>query len=95
MLTPPWPLSIVWDLAFFGRRDRLAERSLDEPLDRERMEWWMTRMRSVIARVRDRWPHVPVWYRKMHRIGDQFWASHDWSPGVNMGEGFVNFFTNE
>jgi hypothetical protein len=59
----------VWDLAFFGRQDRVAHLSTEIPLTPERIEWWQKRMQSVIKRVNETWPGVPIWLRKLHRVG--------------------------
>lgn len=59
----------VWDLAFFGRQDRVSHLSTEIPLTPERIEWWQNRFKSVIHRVNETWPGVPIWLRKLHRVG--------------------------
>ncbi|EGF98253.1 uncharacterized protein MELLADRAFT_96041 [Melampsora larici-populina 98AG31] len=86
----------LWDLAFFGRRNREANMTTEAPLTAVQLDWWQNRMRSVIRTLKVHWPNTPIWIRKTHRVGDQYWASHDWSPGLKhgMGPGFVNFFSD-
>lgn len=84
----------MWDMAFFGRRDKKSDLSLAHPLSADRLRWWHYRMKSIVRKVKKEWPNTPIWMRTLHRIGDNFWASHDWSPGIHMGEGFQNFFTD-
>jgi ribosomal protein S19E (S16A) len=36
----------------------------------EQMQWWMTRMRSIIRKVQKTWPDTPIVYRKLHRPTD-------------------------
>lgn len=86
----------LWDLAFFGRRNREANMTTEAPLTAVQLDWWQNRMRSVIRTLKVLWPNTPIWIRKTHRVGDQYWASHDWSPGLKhgMGPGFVNFFSD-
>lgn len=66
-----WPIChlAVWDLAFFGRQDRVSHLSTEIPLTHERIEWWQNRLKSVIQRVNETWPGVPIWLRKLHRVG--------------------------
>ncbi|KNE98788.1 hypothetical protein, variant [Puccinia striiformis f. sp. tritici PST-78] len=84
----------LWDLAFFGRRNRQRNESTSDPLGQEDLEWWQTRFRSLIKTIKFTWPDTPLWIRTTHRIGEQFWAAHDWQAGLKhgLGKGFVNFF---
>lgn len=84
----------LWDLAFFGRRNREANETTDEPLAAEQLDWWQGRFRSLIKTIKITWPNTPIWIRSTHRVGDQFWAAHDWQAGLKhgLGKGFVNFF---
>lgn len=86
----------LWDLAFFGRRNREANMTTEAPLTAVQLDWWQNRMKSVIKTLKHTWPNTPIWIRKTHRVGDQYWASHDWNAGLKhgMGEGFVNFFSD-
>lgn len=59
----------VWDLAFFGRQDRISHLSTEVPLNHERVEWWQRRMKHLLKHVTETWPDVPVWVRKLHRVG--------------------------
>lgn len=59
----------VWDLAFFGRQDRISHLSTEIPLTHERVEWWQRRMKHLLSHVTKTWPGVPVWVRKLHRVG--------------------------
>ena len=59
----------VWDLAFFGRKDRSASLSTEISLSHERIMWWQRRMKKVIQHVELTFPGVPLWYRKLHRVG--------------------------
>ena len=78
-LLPPLPPSsadrpalrrhVVWDLAFFGRQDRALEASTEAPLDHQRVRWWQARMTAVLERINETWPGVPIWVRKLHRVG--------------------------
>jgi hypothetical protein len=61
--------SSVWDLAFFGRQDRVSHTSTEQPLTHARVEWWQHRMRALLAHVNKTWPDVPIWLRKLHRVG--------------------------
>ncbi|WAQ90718.1 hypothetical protein PtA15_13A117 [Puccinia triticina] len=84
----------LWDLAFFGRRNRQNNETTDTPLGAEQLDWWQARFRSLIRTIKYTWPDTPLWIRTTHRIGDQFWAAHDWQAGLKhgLGKGFVNFF---
>lgn len=75
----------LWDLAFWGRRNRAANLPIDRPLSTDEMEWWQARMRHVVRTVKKRFPDTPIWMRLMHRVGEHFWASHDWATGLNHG----------
>ncbi|ORY41111.1 hypothetical protein BCR35DRAFT_311378 [Leucosporidium creatinivorum] len=100
----PYPPSFIslhsglWDLAFFGRQDRVSKLSTEIPLTQERIIWWQARMTHLVDHVRETWPGVPVWLRKLHRVGPVGGASYDWrhtgsgDPGAV--EKFSNFFTN-
>ncbi|GAA5865796.1 hypothetical protein JCM1840_006249, partial [Sporobolomyces johnsonii] len=69
---PPSFISIhsgLWDLAFFGRQDRVAHKSTEQPFTHERVEWWQRRMKEVLGHVNQTWPGVPIWLRKLHRVG--------------------------
>lgn len=59
----------MWDLAFFGRQDRVSHLSTEIPLTHQRVEWWQRRMKQLIKHVSDTWPRVPIWVRKLHRVG--------------------------
>lgn len=59
----------VWDLAFFGRQDRVSRLSTEIPLTHARVEWWQRRLKEVIGHVNTTWPGVPLWLRKLHRVG--------------------------
>ncbi|PLW12892.1 hypothetical protein PCANC_22516 [Puccinia coronata f. sp. avenae] len=84
----------LWDLAFFGRRNRQRNETTEGALGAEELDWWQSRFRSLIRAVKETWPHTPLWIRTTHRIGEQFWAAHDWQAGLKhgLGKGFVNFF---
>ncbi|CAH7672410.1 hypothetical protein BY996DRAFT_4600800 [Phakopsora pachyrhizi] len=86
----------LWDLAFFGRRNKKANTSIDLPLTVEQLEWYKNRYRSMVRALKRSYPDTPIWIRMTHRVGDQLWASHDWQAGIKggLGEGFVNFFTD-
>lgn len=84
----------LWDLAYWGRRDRAAGRPVSEPLTAHQLDWWQGRMLSVIRLLKAVFPDTPIWFRTLHRVGENFWASHDWGIGVKMGHGFVNFFSD-
>ena len=64
----------LWDCSLFGRMDRRSPdekvRNADTPLTLEQMQWWMTRMRSIIRKVQKTWPDTPIVYRKLHRPTD-------------------------
>lgn len=61
----------LWDCTYFGRIDRRhpdpAVQRAETPLTVEQMQWWQTRMVSVIRKIRQTWPGVPIVYRKLHR----------------------------
>lgn len=59
----------MWDLAFFGRQDRVSRLSTEIPLTHARVEWWQRRLKEVIVHVNTTWPGVPLWLRKLHRVG--------------------------
>ncbi|KAA1085463.1 hypothetical protein PGT21_007969 [Puccinia graminis f. sp. tritici] len=84
----------LWDLAFFGRRNRQRNETTELPLGAEELDWWQGRFRSLIRTIKYTWPDTPLWIRTTHRIGEQFWAAHDWQAGLKhgLGKGFVNFF---
>ncbi|GAA5932462.1 hypothetical protein JCM1841_000589 [Sporobolomyces salmonicolor] len=98
---PPSFISIhsgLWDLAFFGRQDRVAHKSTEQPFTHERVEWWQRRMKELLRHVNQTWPGVPIWLRKLHRVGPVGGASYDWrhtgSSDSDTQEHFSNFFTN-
>ncbi|GAA6063029.1 hypothetical protein JCM10212_001008 [Sporobolomyces blumeae] len=98
---PPSFISIhsgLWDLAFFGRQDRVSHTSTEEPFTHGRVEWWQRRMKDVLRHVNETWPGVPVWMRKLHRVGPVGGASYDWRHTGHADSGsqekFSNFFTN-
>ncbi|BGP57807.1 hypothetical protein JCM8202v2_005454 [Rhodotorula sphaerocarpa] len=100
----PFPPSFVavhsglWDLAFFGRQDRVSHLSTEIPLTHQRVEWWQRRMKQLIKHVSDTWPRVPIWVRKLHRVGPVGGASYDWRHTGREDHGgqstFSNFFTD-
>ena len=61
----------LWDCSYFARIDRRsddeARRNADMPLTKEQMEWWQTRMTSLIHKIKSMWPNTPIVYRKLHR----------------------------
>lgn len=59
----------VWDLAFFGRQDRITHLSTEIPFTHKRVEWWQKRMRDLVRHVNGTWEGVPIWLRKLHRVG--------------------------
>ncbi|GAA5912095.1 uncharacterized protein JCM6883_007109 [Sporobolomyces salmoneus] len=98
---PPSFISIhsgLWDLAFFGRQDRVSHTSTEQPLTHARVEWWQRRMRTLLAHVNETWPGIPIWLRKLHRVGPVGGASYDWrhtgQTDTGSQEKFSNFFTN-
>lgn len=74
------PQNAVWDLAFFGRQDRSNELSTEIPLNHARVAWWQKRMVNLLHHVQDTWPDVPVWLRKLHRVGPVSGASCAFPP---------------
>ncbi|GAA5876797.1 hypothetical protein JCM3774_003476 [Rhodotorula dairenensis] len=98
---PPSFISVhsgLWDLAFFGRQDRISHLSTEIPLTHERVEWWQRRMKNLLSHVSKTWPDVPVWVRKLHRVGPVGGASYDWRHTGREDHGtqatFSNFFTD-
>lgn len=102
---PPSFISLhsgLWDLAFFGRKDRSASLSTEISLSHERIMWWQRRMKKVIQHVELTFPGVPLWYRKLHRVGPVGGASYDWRHATKASEDdpnvkpetFSNFFTD-
>lgn len=75
----------MWDAAFFGRMDLNAGKTSIVPLTSERLQWWQRRMRSVIRTVKRVYPHTPIWFRTVHRVGNLT---------LNPWGGFVNLFTD-
>ncbi|SCV69242.1 BQ2448_2262 [Microbotryum intermedium] len=94
----------LWDLAFFGRQDRAWQQSSEAPLSNERVRVWVKRAAQILEHTRKTWPGIPVWYRKLHRVGPVGQASslsvstsddfrHD-GKAEAAPEKFSNFFTN-
>lgn len=82
----------LWDLAYFGREDVTHNRSTYEPLDQERIDWWLRRTTSVIKKVKQLYPGVPIVYRTLHRPAvDEAYRDFIWD---NKNATFVNFFTD-
>ncbi|KAM0786895.1 hypothetical protein ACM66B_002319 [Microbotryomycetes sp. NB124-2] len=100
MPQPPSFISIhsgLWDLAFFGRQDKMKRMSTEIPLNHDRVQWWQSRMKHLIEHVRKTWPNTPIWMRKLHRVGPLgAHSSSDWRPGTpdDNQPVFSNFFTN-
>ncbi|BGP19478.1 hypothetical protein JCM10213v2_007573 [Rhodosporidiobolus nylandii] len=88
----------LWDLAFFGRQDRVAHLSTEIPLTHARVEWWQRRLKSLLSHVNETWPGAPIWVRKLHRVGPVGGASYDWRHTGHADSGaqetFSNFFTD-
>lgn len=87
------PSSAVWDLAYFGRQDRVSHTSTEEPLSEQRLAQWQLRMTSTIRKIKATWPGVPIVFRKLHRVGPSRGAE-DWQPRAVSKNAFVNFFTD-
>lgn len=82
----------LWDLAYFGREDALANRSTYEPLTTDRLKWWTERTTSVIKQIRTQYPDVPIVYRTMHRPAtNEGYRDFIWDK---QGVQKVNFFTD-
>jgi hypothetical protein len=70
-----------------GRQDSIAGDSTALPIGKERVDWWLDRMRSIVAHLREACcvrrahhmtalsvfadPGVPIWLRLIHRVGTQ------------------------
>ncbi|KAM0746927.1 hypothetical protein T439DRAFT_329199 [Meredithblackwellia eburnea MCA 4105] len=98
---PPSFISIhsgLWDLAFFGRQDRVRKLSSEIPLTHQRLLWWQKRMTDLLHHVNQTWPGTPIWLRKLHRVGPVDGASYDWrhtgTGDAGAPEHFSNFFTD-
>lgn len=59
--------TVVWDLAYFGRRSVANDIPTSTPLTREDMEWWLMRMETLYKSIQKAWPGVPIVMRKMQR----------------------------
>ena len=82
----------LWDLAYFGREDAMANRSTYEPLTADRLEWWTERTVSVIQQIKTQYPGVPILYRTMHRPDtNEAYRDFIWDK---QGVQKVNFFTD-
>ncbi|KAI5475512.1 hypothetical protein MNV49_001326 [Pseudohyphozyma bogoriensis] len=98
---PPSFISLhsgLWDLAFFGRQDRVSKLSSEIPLTHHRIQWWQERLLHLIEHVNTTWPDTPIWLRKLHRVGPVRGASYDWRHTAvaenGPSEKFSNFFTD-
>ena len=58
----------VWDLAYWGRRDTRNGTSTAEPLRRDQIGHWQSRMRVFIERARETWPSTPIWLRTVRDL---------------------------
>lgn len=82
----------MWDVALFGRQDMRDNGTTESALSAERMQWWQTRMTSLVATVRQTWPGVPIVTRVLHRP-DSAWSSMSWTTGQEH-LGWKDFFTS-
>lgn len=62
----------MWDLAYFSRTEKGKNKKGGnyEPLDKQEMQWWITRMQSVIKKVKKTWPDSEIVYRTLHRTSN-------------------------
>ncbi|KAI7940758.1 hypothetical protein MJO28_013043, partial [Puccinia striiformis f. sp. tritici] len=79
----------LWDLAFFGRRNRQRNESTSNPLGHEELV-----VANMILILNQDYQIYMARYTLMDMIGKQFWTAHDWQAGLKHGLGkrFVNFF---
>lgn len=59
----------MWDLAYFGRKDRRTDLSSDLPLTPERLEWYRQRLTNTLLHLQRTYPKTPLWIRGIHRVG--------------------------
>lgn len=53
-----------------GRQDSESGKTTEGPLSTERLEWYRSRLLSLVAHVRQAWPDTPIWLRMLHRVGE-------------------------